>query len=79
MVQVSYHLAVILFYVKPFLHACIQFNVSRLATLPGGFFVSNPIETDALRIYLSQLEDYPILTRKEENLLATRYKTEKRS
>jgi RNA polymerase sigma-32 factor len=38
--------------------------------------MSNPIETDGLRIYLSQIEDYPILTREEENRLATRYKNE---
>ncbi len=29
--------------------------------------MSDPIETDGLRIYLSQIEDYPILTREKEN------------
>jgi RNA polymerase sigma-32 factor len=43
---------------------------------PGGFVMSNPIETDGLRIYLSQIEAYPILTRERENELATRYKNE---
>jgi RNA polymerase sigma-32 factor len=38
--------------------------------------MSNPIETDGLRIYLSQIEHYPILTREAENVLATRYKNE---
>jgi RNA polymerase sigma-32 factor len=38
--------------------------------------MSNPIETDGLRIYLSEIEDYPILTREEENRLALRYKNE---
>jgi RNA polymerase sigma-32 factor len=38
--------------------------------------MSNPIETDGLRIYLSEIEDYPILTREEENRLAVRYKNE---
>lgn len=33
-----------------------------------------PIETDALKIYLSQIEHYPVLTREEENDLAIRYK-----
>jgi len=33
-----------------------------------------PVETDGLRIYLSQIESYRVLTREQENELATRYK-----
>ncbi len=36
--------------------------------------MSDPMETDGLRIYLSQIENYPILTREKENVLAVRYK-----
>jgi RNA polymerase sigma-32 factor len=36
--------------------------------------MSYPIETDGLRIYLSQIERYPVLSREEENKLAVRYK-----
>jgi RNA polymerase sigma-32 factor len=36
--------------------------------------MSYPIETDGLRIYLSQIERYPVLSREEENQLAVRYK-----
>jgi RNA polymerase sigma-32 factor len=36
-----------------------------------------PIETDGLRIYLSQIERYPILSREEESELAVRYRDEK--
>jgi RNA polymerase sigma-32 factor len=36
--------------------------------------MSNPIETDGLRIYLSQIEHYPILSREEENRLAVGYR-----
>ncbi|HMK34741.1 MAG TPA: RNA polymerase factor sigma-32 [Desulfomonilaceae bacterium] len=36
--------------------------------------MSYPIETDGLRIYLSQIERYPVLTRERENELAIRYK-----
>jgi RNA polymerase sigma-32 factor len=38
-----------------------------------------PIETDGLRIYLSQIERYPILGREEESELAVRYRDEKDS
>jgi len=33
-----------------------------------------PIETDGLRIYLSQIEHYPVLSREEETELAIRYR-----
>jgi RNA polymerase sigma-32 factor len=33
-----------------------------------------PIETDGLKIYLSQIERYPVLSRKEETDLAIRYR-----
>jgi len=33
-----------------------------------------PIETDGLKIYLSQIEHYPVLSRKDENELAVRYR-----
>jgi len=33
-----------------------------------------PIETDGLRIYLSQIEHYPVLSREEETQLAIRYR-----
>lgn len=33
-----------------------------------------PIETDGLKIYLSQIEHYPVLSRKEETELAIRYR-----
>jgi RNA polymerase sigma-32 factor len=33
-----------------------------------------PVETDGLRIYLSQIESYRVLTREQENDLASRYK-----
>ncbi len=33
-----------------------------------------PIETDGLKIYLSQIEHYPVLTRKEETELALRFR-----
>lgn len=36
--------------------------------------MSYPIETDGLRIYLSQIERYPVLSREQENELAVRYK-----
>jgi RNA polymerase sigma-32 factor len=32
------------------------------------------VETDGLRIYLSQIEHYPVLSRGEENVLALRYR-----
>jgi RNA polymerase sigma-32 factor len=35
-----------------------------------------PIETDGLKIYLSQIERYPVLSRKEETELAIRYRDE---
>jgi RNA polymerase sigma-32 factor len=35
-----------------------------------------PIETDGLKIYLSQIEHYPVLSRKEETELAIRYRDE---
>ena len=35
-----------------------------------------PIETDGLKIYLSQIEHYPLLSRKEETELAIRYRDE---
>lgn len=36
--------------------------------------MSYPVETDGLRIYLSQVEHYPVLSREDENELAIRYK-----
>ncbi len=33
-----------------------------------------PIETDGLKIYLSQIEHYPVLSRKDETELAVRYR-----
>jgi RNA polymerase sigma-32 factor len=39
--------------------------------------MSYPIETDGLRIYLSQIEHYPVLTREKEVVLATKFKQEK--
>lgn len=36
--------------------------------------MSYPVETDGLRIYLSQVEHYPVLSREDENVLAIRYK-----
>ncbi len=39
--------------------------------------MSYPIETDGLRIYLSQIEHYPVLSREAENTLALKYKEEK--
>lgn len=38
--------------------------------------MSEPIETDGLRIYLSQIENYPVLSRNEEHSLALRYRDE---
>lgn len=35
-----------------------------------------PIETDGLKIYLSQIEKYPVLTREKENELALQYRDE---
>ncbi len=35
-----------------------------------------PIETDGLQIYLSQIEHYPVLSRKDETELAVRYRDE---
>ena len=35
-----------------------------------------PIETDGLKIYLSQIEHYPVLSRKDETELALRYRDE---
>jgi RNA polymerase sigma-32 factor len=35
-----------------------------------------PIETDGLKIYLSQIEHYPVLSRKDETELAVRYRDE---
>jgi len=39
--------------------------------------MSYPSETDGLRIYLSQIERYPVLGREEERKLAIRYRDEK--
>lgn len=36
--------------------------------------MTNAMETDGLRIYLSQIERYPVLSREEENELAVRYR-----
>jgi RNA polymerase sigma-32 factor len=36
--------------------------------------MTNAMETDGLRIYLSQIEQYPVLSREEENQLAVRYR-----
>ncbi|MBI5249212.1 MAG: RNA polymerase subunit sigma-70, partial [Desulfomonile tiedjei] len=33
-----------------------------------------PIETDGLRIYLSQIERYPVLDRQKEYILALEYR-----
>jgi DNA-directed RNA polymerase sigma subunit (sigma70/sigma32) len=41
---------------------------------PGGASMNYPIETDGLKIYLSQIEHYPVLSRKDENELAVRYR-----
>src|SRR5271157_2347205 len=41
---------------------------------PGGASMNYPIETDGLKIYLSQLEHYPVLSRKDETELAVRYR-----
>src|SRR3989339_128731 len=41
---------------------------------PGGASMNYPIETDGLRIYLSQIEHYPVLSREEETQLAIRYR-----
>lgn len=38
--------------------------------------MSEPMETDGLRIYLSQIENYPVLSRNEEHSLALRYRDE---
>jgi RNA polymerase sigma-32 factor len=38
--------------------------------------MSDPIETDGLRIYLSQIENYPVLSREEENRLAICFRDE---
>lgn len=38
--------------------------------------MSDPFETDGLKIYLSQIEEYPILSRSEEARLAIRYRDE---
>jgi len=38
--------------------------------------MSDQIETDGLRIYLSQIERYPVLSRSEELLLAIKYRDE---
>ncbi|MDQ7784318.1 MAG: RNA polymerase factor sigma-32 [Desulfomonilaceae bacterium] len=38
--------------------------------------MSEPIETDGLRIYLAQIENYPVLSRSEEQRLAIRYRDE---
>jgi len=35
-----------------------------------------PIETDGLRIYLEQIEHYPVLSREQESVLARRYRDE---
>jgi RNA polymerase sigma-32 factor len=59
---------------KPFFLSRIQLNGQKLGKQPGGKGMSYPIETDGLRIYLSQIERYPVLSREEENLLAVRYK-----
>jgi RNA polymerase sigma-32 factor len=44
---------------------------------PGGASMNYPIETDGLKIYLSQIEHYPVLSRKDENELAVRYRDKK--
>jgi RNA polymerase sigma-32 factor len=36
--------------------------------------MSNFVESDELKIYLSQIENYPILTREEESHLAVLYR-----
>jgi RNA polymerase sigma-32 factor len=41
---------------------------------PGGASMNYPIETDGLKIYLSQIEHYPVLSRKDETELAARYR-----
>ena len=38
--------------------------------------MSNFVESDELKIYLSQIENYPILTREEESRLAVLYRDE---
>jgi RNA polymerase sigma-32 factor len=42
--------------------------------IPGGASMNYPIETDGLKIYLSQIEHYPVLSRKDETELAVRYR-----
>ena len=41
---------------------------------PGGGRMNYPIETDGLKIYLSQIERYPVLTRQQETELALRFR-----
>jgi len=41
---------------------------------PRGESMNYPIETDGLKIYLSQIERYPVLSREEEMELALRYR-----
>jgi RNA polymerase sigma-32 factor len=43
---------------------------------PGGESMNYPIETDGLKIYLAQIEHYPVLSRKQETELAIRYRDE---
>jgi RNA polymerase sigma-32 factor len=59
---------------KPFFILRILLNGQKLGKQSGGNSMSYPIETDGLRIYLSQIERYPVLSREEENRLAVQYK-----
>jgi RNA polymerase sigma-32 factor len=42
----------------------------------GGASTNHPIESDGLNIYMSQIERYPVLSRKEETELAILYRDE---
>jgi RNA polymerase sigma-32 factor len=39
--------------------------------------MNHPVETDGLKIYMSQIERYPVLTREQENELAMEYRNDK--
>ncbi|MCX5863051.1 MAG: RNA polymerase factor sigma-32 [Desulfomonile sp.] len=39
--------------------------------------MNHPVETDGLRIYMSQIERYPVLSREQENELAMEYRNDR--